>query len=254
MDMDKEVIIELPKKSSTTAKSLMTCELINDVIDLFLNTFLVAYLLNITNENIGSVAIYYVIDYGITAICMYIIGYFLKKYNISNIYRLGIFIKCIFVILIVFLRERIQNFLIPIAIILGIAETVYWGACDNLVGLATDNNTRKKYTTNKKILRGFIRIIMPIILGTSIELLSFYKISTYVMLLAFAQFSISFFIKIPNQDHKKFDLRAYFKSIDIKNNNRLKIIYKSSILYGVLMNVISIIVTAIIIMTYKTNF
>ncbi len=113
------------EKLNTSAKSLMICEIINSIIDLFLNTFLVAYLLNITNENIGSVAIYYVIDYAITGICMYIIGHFLKKYNISNIYKIGIFIKCIFVILVVFLREQIQNFLISIAIILGIAKTIY---------------------------------------------------------------------------------------------------------------------------------
>ena len=68
--------------------------------------------------------------------------------------------KCIFVILIVFLRERIQNFLIPISIILGIAETIYWSACDNMVGLVTNEKNIKKYTTNKKIIRTFTKIIM----------------------------------------------------------------------------------------------
>ena len=91
------------EKLSKSAKSLMTCEIINSIIDLFLSTFLVAYLLNITNKNIGYVAVYYIIDYAITAISMYILGFFLKKYNIANIYRIGIFLKCIFVIIIVFL-------------------------------------------------------------------------------------------------------------------------------------------------------
>lgn len=252
--MDKEKIHVKSEKLSTSAKSLMTCEIINSIIDLFLNTFLVAYLLNITNENIGSVALYYVIDYAITGICMFIIGYFLKKYNIANIYRFGIFIKCIFVILIVFLREQIQNFLIPIAVILGVAETVYWGACDNMVGFVTDENNRKKYTTNKKIIRSFTKIIMPIVLGTSIELLSFYKVSTYVMILSFTQVVLSLFIKIQNQNYGNFNLKSFLNSIDIKSNNRLKIIYKSSILYGVLLNLIPTLVTIIIIMTYKTNF
>lgn len=252
--MDKEKIVVKSEKLSTSAKSLMTCEIINSIIDLFLNTFLVAYLLNITNENIGSVALYYVIDYAITGICMFIIGYFLKKYNIANIYRFGIFIKCIFVILIVFLREQIQNFLIPIAVILGVAETVYWGACDNMVGFVTDENNRKKYTTNKKIIRSFTKIIMPIVLGTSIELLSFYKVSTYVMILSFTQVVLSLFIKIQNQNYGNFNLKSFLNSIDIKSNNRLKIIYKSSILYGVLLNLIPTLVTIIIIMTYKTNF
>ena len=133
-----------------SANSLMVCEIINSIIDLFLNTFLVAYLLNITNENMSSVALYYVVDYAVTGICMYLIGYFLKKYNLANIYRLGIIIKCIFVILIVFLRNQIQYFLIPIAIILGIAETIYWGACDNMVGLVTNENNRENIQQIKK--------------------------------------------------------------------------------------------------------
>ena len=252
--MDDINKVEKNGKLDVSAKSLMTCEIINSIIDLFLNTFLVAYLLNITNENICSVAIYYGIDYAVTGICMYIIGYFLKKYNMANIYRIGILGKCIFVILIVFLRERIQNFLIPISIILGIAETIYWSACDNMVGLVTNEKNIKKYTTNNKIIRTFTKIIMPIVLGTSIELLSFYRVSTYVMILTFVQVILSFLIKIQNQDYTKFNLKMFIKNINIKNNKRLKIVYKSSILYGVLLNLIPTLVTIIIIMTYKTNF
>ena len=252
--MDDINKVEKNGKLDVSAKSLMTCEIINSIIDLFLNTFLVAYLLNITNENICSVAIYYGIDYAVTGICMYIIGYFLKKYNMANIYRIGILGKCIFVILIVFLRERIQNFLIPISIILGIAETIYWSACDNMVGLVTNEKNIKKYTTNKKIIRTFTKIIMPIVLGTSIELLSFYRVSTYVTILTFVQVILSFLIKIQNQDYTKFNLKMFIKNINIKNNKRLKIVYKSSILYGVLLNLIPTLVTIIIIMTYKTNF
>ena len=252
--MDDINKVEKNGKLDVSAKSLMTCEIINSIIDLFLNTFLVAYLLNITNENICSVAIYYGIDYAVTGICMYIIGYFLKKYNMANIYRIGILGKCIFVILIVFLRERIQNFLIPISIILVIAETIYWSDCDNMVGLVTNEKNIKKYTTNKKIIRTFTKIIMPIVLGTSIELLSFYRVSTYVMILTFVQVILSFLIKIQNQDYTKFNLKMFIKNINIKNNKRLKIVYKSSILYGVLLNLIPTLVTIIIIMTYKTNF
>lgn len=252
--MENNKTIRKNENLSMSAKSLMACEIINSIIDLFLSTFLVAYLLTITNENIGLVAIYYVIDYVITGVCMYILGYFLKKYNIANIYRLGILIKCLFVILIVFLREQIQNYLIPIAVVLGTAETIYWSACDNMVGLVTNENNRKKYTTNKKIIRSFTKIIMPILLGTSIELLSFYKVSTYVMILSFTQVLISLFIRIETQDYKRFDLKSYLNNVNLKNNRRLKIIYKSSILYGVLLNLIPTLVTIIIIMTYKTNF
>lgn len=243
------------QKLSISSKCLMICELINTVIDLFLNTFLVAYLLNITNENIGSVAIYYMIDYFITGIFIYVLGFFLKKYNISKIYRIGIVFKCIVVITIVFLKQYIQNYFILIAFILGIAETMYWGPCDNLVGYVTTNKNRTRYTTNKKILRGIIKIVMPVVLGTSIELLSFYKVSTYVLILAIIQVLVSIFVKVENQNSEEFRLKEFLQSL--KNNkkiDRLKNIYKASILYGVLLDLIPTLVTIIIVMTFKTNF
>ncbi len=243
------------EKLSKSAKSLMACEIINSIIDLFLSTFLVAYLLNITNENIGYVAVYYIIDYAITAISMYILGFFLKKYNIANIYRIGIFLKCIFVIIIVFLKQNIQNYIVFIAFILGVSETTYWGPCDNLVGYVTNNKNRIKYTANKKIIRSIVKIVMPLILGTSIELLSFYKVSGYIMILAIIQVLISLRIKVENENKEKFNLTGFLKEIkNNQKNKRLKVIYKASILYGVLLNIIPTLITIIIIMTFKTNF
>ena len=66
-------------KIDKSLKALMACEIINAVIDLFLGTFLVAYLLNITNDNMGAIAIYYVVDYAITGVFIYVIAGFLKK-------------------------------------------------------------------------------------------------------------------------------------------------------------------------------
>ena len=43
--MDDINKVEKNGKLDVSAKSLMTCEIINSIIDLFLNTFLVAYLL-----------------------------------------------------------------------------------------------------------------------------------------------------------------------------------------------------------------
>lgn len=123
-----------------------------------------------------------------------------------------------------------------------------------MVGLVTNENNREKYTTNKKIIRSFTKIVMPIVLGTSIEMLSFYRVSIYVMILALIQVILSLFIKIEKQKYKKFNIKEYFKNTNIKNNNRLKIVYKSSILYGVLLDLIPTLVTIIIVMTYKTNF
>ena len=96
---------------------------------------------------------------------------------------------------------------------------------------------------------------MPVIHGTSIELFTFYKVSTYVLILAIIQVIVSLFIKVENENNEKFNLKGFLNSL--KNNpqkDRLKNIYKVSIIYGVLLNIIPTLVTIIIMMTFKTNF
>lgn len=243
------------EKLDRSSKALMICELINSVVDTFLYTFLVAYLLNITNDNIGLVSIYYIVEYVVTCIAMYFIGIAIKKYNISKIYRLGIVFKCVFVISIVILKENIQSYVVFIAFVLGLAETTYWGPCDNLIGMITNHENRKKYVANKKILGSILKIVTPIILGTSIDLLSFYRVSIYVLILTIFQIIFSFLVKVEDMDSSKLQLRDFLSTLKTNPNlPRLKIVYLSSILFGVLMNVISTIITILIVQTFKTNF
>ena len=46
-------------KLDKSSKALMTCDLTNSIISLFGETFLVAYFLQVSNENIVQVSIYY---------------------------------------------------------------------------------------------------------------------------------------------------------------------------------------------------
>lgn len=243
------------EKLNSSAKNLIACEFLNSIIDLFIHTFLVAYLLNITNDNISSVAIYYIFDFLLLGSCIYLLGFLFKKHNIANIYRVGIIFKCVFVLAIVFLKQDIKNYLIPIAIIFGIAEATYWGSCDNLIAYVTNNKNRLNYITSRRVVMTLTRIIMPLVLGTSIELLSFSKVSTYVLIIAVIEVILCFFIKIKGKNSEPFCLGAFLKSLkNHKNISRLKTLYKSSILYGILLDIIPTMITILIVITFKTNF
>ena len=61
-----------------------------------------------------------------------------------------------------------------------------------------ENENRKKYMTTKRILSRLIHIIIPIILGTSIELTSFSTMSIYIFILTLIQIIISLFINTIN--------------------------------------------------------
>lgn len=58
----------MKSKLDKSAKSLMACDLTNSIVSLFGETFLVAYFLQISNENIIQVSIFYIILYALLGI------------------------------------------------------------------------------------------------------------------------------------------------------------------------------------------
>ncbi len=199
----------MKNKISKSARALMTCDLTNSIVSLFGETFLVAYFLQISNENIVQVSIYYIILYALLALGSFLLGNVMKSKPQKRviIYRFGIVIKSVYILLIVLFKEKISQYFIVIAIFYGIAESLYWSAHDVMNMEIVDNDNRKSYMTAKRILSKLIHIIIPIILGTSIELTSFTSISIYIFVLTLFQMIISLYI-----DVSKFEIKGKAKT------------------------------------------
>lgn len=245
-------------KLDKSSKSLMACDLINSIISLFGETFLVAYFLQVSNENIIQISIYYIIIYTLLGLGSLVLGNLLKKtYNRIIIYRVGIIVKSIFILLIVLFKENISHYFVIFAIFYGIAESLYWSAHDVMNIEIVENTNRKHYMTTKRILGKLINIVFPIILGTSIELTSFINISIYVFILTLIQIVISFSIdlsKFATEGSKdKYSLKSYINSLSQEQKKKLNKIYKLAFIYGIMMDTIRVLVVIVTIMTFKTS-
>lgn len=64
----------MKNKLDKSSVSLMTCDLINTIISLFGETFLVAYFLQISNENLVQVSTYYIIVYALLGLGNVLLG------------------------------------------------------------------------------------------------------------------------------------------------------------------------------------
>ena len=246
------------QKLGKNAICLIGSDLIYTITELFANTFLVAYLLKITNENITQVSVYYMIINVIHAVGSILIGKFIKneKYSKTKILSIGIIIRAIFILFIVIFGNKLTEIFVVVAIFCGISETLYWSTHEMIFVGITNNSNRKNYMATKKIFSTIVYIIAPIILGSTIELYSFTKISIYVLVLSIIQIFISMQIKLNKKDdveREKFSLKNYIS--DIKNKKDLKVhkYYKSNLLYGIIENPMKTLVTIITIMTFKTS-
>ncbi len=121
-----------------------------------------------------------------------------------------------------------------------------------------DNENRKKYMTTKRILSKFINILVPIILGTSIELTSFGNIAIYIFVLTLFQIIMSLQIDtnkfVIDDKIQKYSLKKYTTSLSSKQKENINKVYKLAFLYGIMMDTIRVLVVIITIMTFKTSF
>lgn len=246
------------EKLGKNAIFLIASDLIYTITALFAQTFLVAYLLKITNDNITQVSLYYMIINFIHAMGSIFIGKFIKngKYNKTKILSLGIIIRAIFILFIVLLGNKLSNMFVIVAIFCGISETLYWSAHEIIFVEITNNENRKSYMATKKIASTIVNIVAPIILGSTIELYSFTKIAIYVLALSIIQIVLSFQIKIDskvNVKTTKFSLKNYINTIKTKKGLKVHKYYKSNLLYGIVEDPMKTLVTIITIMTFKTS-
>lgn len=248
----------MEKKIGKNAKLLMVSDLIYTLTAVFIETFLVAYFLKVTNENITTISIYYIIIYSLLSVGILFMGKFMKKFphKSTKILSLGIITRALFILFIVVLSEKIASNFIFIAIMYAISEVLYWGAHELIYIDVTTNKNRKNYMSIKKISGKIINIIAPIILGTSIELYSFTKIALYVFILSLIQIILTLLIRVDinNLKQEKYNYKNFMQNI---RNNKLTKIQKynlAGIAYGIVESSISTLIIIITMMTFKTSF
>ena len=244
------------KKIGKSAKFLIASDLIYSLTGVFVETFLVAYFLKVTNKNITTISIYYILIYTLTSLGNIVMGKIIKRApdKSKQIMSFGIVARALFILFIVLLSEKIATNYILIAIIYAFSEMLYWCAHELIYIDVTNNDNRKKYMSIKKILCKIVNVISPIILGTSIEFYSFTKIAIYVFALSVIQILITLFIKANiKKEKRQYNFKEFIEYI---KRNKLKKIQKynlSAISYGIVESSISTLIVIITIMTFKTS-
>lgn len=243
-------------KIGKSAKFLIASDLIYSLTGVFVETFLVAYFLKVTNKNITTISIYYILIYTLTSLGNIVMGKIIKKApdKSKQIMSFGIVARALFILFIVLLSEKIATNYILIAIIYAFSEMLYWCAHELIYIDVTNNDNRKKIYVHKKILCKIVNVISPIILGTSIEFYSFTKIAVYVFALSVIQILITLFIKTNiKKEKRQYNFKEFMEYI---KRNKLRKIQKynlSAISYGIVESSISTLIVIITIMTFKTS-
>lgn len=239
-------------KKKRNVIGLLGCFCINNILYMFLNTFMVAYFISLTNYNYRLISIYYIMNFIFIATTFYLLGFIVKKHSKIIIFRMGIVLYCLYIILIALLKEKIIDYYIYLGACYGIVQGVLWAP-----GLSLVNEYVKDESTNfvslKSMLTQVLKVIVPFILGTSIELISFTYTAIIIVFLSVIQFFFSLLIKEEKKIKKeKFELNKYIKYI--RKNSLLRTYYKLVACDGIVNYMLATVVTILIVTTFKSSF
>lgn len=240
------------KRLDFTAYTLIILGILYSAISLFGNTFLVAFFLQVSSENVPNVALFYMITYLVMLITSPLFMAMVKRTKRVGFYRLGILFKCAFILLIALLKEKITGYVIGVAILNGLSEMLYWTAYNVMKNEILSSKILMKFTEVNSIISKVVNLVLPILLGAAIEYSSFLNISFYVLGIAFVQFIFSFFIKNPNATVANLHLKEFIQNVKKPEMKPLRDSYKIC-LYNGIKAVIGTLTTLVIMMTYNSN-
>lgn len=244
------------KKLNEQTISLIICEIVMTISMMFLDTFLVAYFFQLTDKNVTVISIYYIITYVIVGIIFWLGGDVIKTKNKVKVFRYGMILNCIYVLTIGILGERCKEFYILLGILYGLSQGVYWLAAHALRSELIPFEDTKSYVTIQKIIEKIVKIVFPIVIGTSIELTSFKQVAILMFILTIIQVYASTKLKQNIIKIEEFNLLHYLKKIRKLGEKAkgVKRSYQLAFYEGFNSSLLSTLITIIIMMAFQTSF
>ena len=204
---------------SKNYNNLLTTKVLKCIIDIFTDTFLVLYMLQLSNNNILTVGVYNIIQFTVTFITIFLLRNLIKTKNRIILFRIGILFNFIFFLLLFLLNEKIIQYIWLIAIVYGLEEGFYYSVF-NIYESSIKKDKLARYSGTSSWINSIISILIPFIFGTIMNYAGFLKCTVIVLVLVIMKLILSILYKdkILNQRNKT-NMKEY---IDIvKKDKRL---------------------------------
>lgn len=242
-------------KLNRNSIGLIGTNVINNVLYMFINTFMVAYLYTVTNYDYKIISLYYIASFIAIPLTFWLLGDIIKTKNKVLVYRIGIILYCIYILTIALLKEKILTYCIPLGAFYGLVQGLFWGAGHTLINEAVgEEKTSKKFIAIRSIVDKIAKIVFPIIFGASIEITSFFYIAKIIIPISMIQLAFSLFIKEDNNKSKEnFNVIKYIGQLKKHSIEKIKTLYKIMFFEGIVHYLLETLITIVIIMTFKTS-
>lgn len=244
------------KKKRTLDKNvigLLSNTALHQIIAIYMNTFLVAHILNISAGNFQGVALYYVVAYATMIVFYSLFSFIATKLNKTVLTRVSVILYAPILVMIAALGADIINYIPLIAFLYNIVNAMYYVSINSISNEVIHAKNMKTFNTYSSVVSSLTSIIIPVTFGRIIDTSSLNVISIFVVIVCLLEIATTFLIDKTKLSHNKFDLKGYYKKCYSGSNKKsFKLLFFGQLLNGC-RDALSVLVTILIVLTFKTN-
>lgn len=236
-------------------KILFLLRVLKSIVTSFVDIFLVLYFLDVSDNNIITLGIYKLVAMITVWLVIFLFRNFTKSNKRANLMRIGIIFDFIYFSAIIFLREKVVDYIYLIGILYGLEEGFYYSVYNMLESDGVQNDKRAKFTGTYTAVKSILSIIFPIIFGSLIYATGFIKALIIVFIIVIIRIILSLLFKDDNiPESNKTNFKEFFKII--KDNKKIKQLYLVQFFNGLTYSegAFSYIVTIYIIKVFSDSF
>lgn len=184
----------MKKKIKTEQNIIIIMDAIKKIMTIFLGPFLTAYFISTSTNSILNISIYYIFTYATMALSTLVVAALAEKRNRIKMFRAGIILNFIYILIIILLKEKIINYLPIISILYGISASCYYFPYNLFIINKVKNTERTNYMVKLFITISVVGILFPIIFGSIITITNYILTAVIVLFISLIQIILSFFI------------------------------------------------------------
>jgi MFS transporter, YQGE family, putative transporter len=184
----------MKKKIKSEQNTIIIMDAIKKIMTIFLGPFLTAYFISTSTNSILNISIYYIFTYATMALSTLVVAVLAEKRNRIKIFRIGIILNFIYILIIILLKEKIINYLPIISILYGISASCYYFPYNLFIINKVKNTERTNYMVKLFITISVVGILFPIIFGSIITITNYILTAVIVLFISLIHIILSFFI------------------------------------------------------------
>lgn len=169
------------KKLSREVKFLLSLFAFRDVSDLFLGTFFVSFIMQLSTNEIVSVAQYRLFEYTATCAGFFLFANWCKRYNKVAVFSLNLIPKIALLLAIILLGDTAVEYVIPLGMLYGIGSALYCLPTNTMIGEKVDSKSMSVFFGAKNAIKHATKLIAPVVLGYFIDLGSYNQVAYFLL-------------------------------------------------------------------------